>query len=88
MTESRVCPACVTGFIHEGTPKGTVETVSKLPTYVAKPAHRKRGIVIIIPDVFGWDFVNSRLLADEYAEKSGLVVYLPDFMFGMPTAIH
>lgn len=35
----------------------------------------------MIPDAFGWDFVNNRLLCDQYAEK-GFLVYLPDFMGG------
>jgi len=85
--EGGVCPACVTGFIHEGTPKGTVETVAGLPTYVAKPADPKSGVIVIIPDVFGWDFPNNRLLADEYADKAQMITYLPDFMFGSNTLI-
>ena len=31
--------------------------------------------------VFGWQFPNSRLLADEYA-KAGFFVYIPDFLQG------
>ena len=84
MTEGGVCPGCVTGFLHDGQPKGTVDTVAKLPTYIAKPTtgSPKPGIIVIIPDVFGWEFINNRLIADEYAEKSGRTVYLPDFMSG------
>lgn len=42
-----------------------------------------RGIIIIVPDAFGWEFVNNRILADNYAEKGKYLVYLPDFMNGM-----
>lgn len=35
----------------------------------------------MIPDVFGWELVNTRLLADEYA-KAGFYVLLPDFFNG------
>jgi dienelactone hydrolase len=79
-----ICKACVTGFLHDGTPKGTVETIANLQTYVSKPTSSKQnpGIIVIIPDIFGWTFNNNRLLADEYAEKAGRIVYLPDFMFG------
>jgi len=72
------------GAVHEGTPKGTVSTIAKLPTYIAKPTSKpgKPGVIVIIPDVFGWEFGNNRILADEYAERSGRTVYLPDFMFG------
>lgn len=31
--------------------------------------------------VFGWEFANARLLADQYA-KEGFYVYLPDFHQG------
>ena len=62
-------------------------TIANLPTYIAKPpasGKSKPGIIVIISDLFGWKLINPRLLADEYAEKSGRVVYVPDFMFGMP----
>lgn len=85
ITEGAVCPGCVTGFIHEGTPKGIVGTIANLQTYIAKPSTsaENTAIIVIIPDAFGWAFVNNRLLADEYAENSGKTVYLPDFMFGI-----
>ena len=86
MTEGRVCTACITGALHEGTPKGTISTIAKLPTYVANPVttRGKPGVIVIIPDIFGWEFINNRLLADEYAERSGRTIYLPDFMSGLP----
>jgi len=85
MTEGGVGICCITGSLHEGTPKGTEGTVGGLPTYIAKPpssATTKEGIIVIIPDIFGWKFGNNQLLADEYAERSGRTVYLPDFMNG------
>lgn len=86
MTEGGVGICCITGALHEGTPKGSTDTVAGLPTYVAKPSSStpaKEGIIVIITDVFGWDFINNRLIADEYAEKSGRTVYLPDLMGGI-----
>ncbi|KAG7106667.1 Ras-related protein rac-2 like [Verticillium longisporum] len=41
-----------------------------------------KGIIVVIPDVFGWEFPNARLIADRYADKGGYKVYLPDFMDG------
>ncbi|KUI69748.1 Protein AIM2 [Cytospora mali] len=41
-----------------------------------------KGIVVIIPDAFGIDFVNNKILADTYATKGDYKVYLPDFMLG------
>jgi dienelactone hydrolase len=84
MTEGGVCVGCVTGALHEGIPKGTVSTIAKLPTYIANPVTtpHKSGVIVIIPDAFGWEFINIRLLADEYAERSGRTIYVPDFMSG------
>lgn len=85
MTEGGSGIDCITGALHEGTPKGTISTIAKLPTYIAKPVNTrgKPGVIVIITDAFGWDFINNRLLADEYAEASGRTIYVPDFMFGI-----
>jgi len=32
--------------------------------------------------VFGWKLVNTRLLADSYAQKAQALVYLPEFQHG------
>lgn len=78
------CKDCVSGTLHEGTPAGRVEAVHGLATYVTEPPNgaTPKGIVVIIPDAFGWTLVNSRILADRYAERLGFTVYLPDFMDG------
>ena len=79
-----MCIGCVSGAIHDGSPKGEISKVAGLDTYIAHPAspEKKAGLIVIIPDIFGWELVNLRLLADDYAERSGRTVYLPDFMFG------
>lgn len=41
-----------------------------------------KGIIVIVPDAFGWEFVNNRILADHYASAGDYLVYLPDFMDG------
>ncbi|KAL4922562.1 hypothetical protein BDW62DRAFT_197233, partial [Aspergillus aurantiobrunneus] len=77
------CPDCFTGHIHNGNPKGGIATLHSLETNIAEPtvpADQVKGIIVIIPDVFGWEFVNNRLLADHYAEMGAFRVYLPDFM--------
>ncbi|KAL5333015.1 Alpha/Beta hydrolase protein [Aspergillus crustosus] len=79
------CPDCFAGHVHDGTPKGHVTTLHGLDVYKSEPsipANEIKGIVVIIPDAFGWEFVNNRLLADNYAERGGFRVYLPDFMKG------
>lgn len=78
------CPDCFRGSIHEGNPRGEVTKIHGLDTYVSRPPDgaQPRGVVVIIPDAFGWEFGNIRLLADSYAEKGKFLVYLPDFMNG------
>ena len=78
------CPDCFKGSVHDGEPRGKTIKLHDLDTYVVEPSEGKKvkGIVVIIPDAFGWKFVNCRLLADNYADKSNYRVYLPDFMIG------
>jgi len=78
------CPDCFSGKQHDGAPAGKEDKIHGLDVYVAEPASGlvPKGIVIIVPDAFGWAFVNNRLLADTYATKGQFLVYLPDFMNG------
>ncbi|KAK3318108.1 Alpha/Beta hydrolase protein [Apodospora peruviana] len=78
------CPDCFKGHVHEGEPKGKTTKLYDLDTYVIEPSPERppKGIIVIIPDAFGWDFVNNRILADHYAQKGDYLVYLPDFMRG------
>src|SRR4051794_18987306 len=76
-----ICSDCITGSIHEGTPAGRTGNLHGLPTYIAEPPDGTppKGLIVILPDVFGWEFTNTRVLADVYAGKGGFLVYLPDF---------
>ena len=82
------CPDCFTGHVHEGTPTGKTVTLHGLDTYVAEPAKgtKVKGVIVFIPDAFGWEFVNNRILADSYAKNGRYRVYLPDFMRGSVAA--
>lgn len=75
---------CAAGEIHSGTPNGRVAKVHGLDCYIAEPPEgvSPKEVVIIISDVFSWKLPNSRILADNYATKSGFLVYLPEFMDG------
>jgi len=69
---------CLSGKVHEGTPTGKVETIDSLPTYVSAPQDgSKAKSIIFLVDIFGWEFKNVRLLADNYA-KAGFYCYVPD----------
>ena len=90
------CADCYSGGIRTDRPDptGTVTRMHGLDVYVAEPpadgqapAPAARGIVVIIPDAFGWDFVNIRQMADNIARKGGFRVYAPDFMKGERSAV-
>ena len=74
------CPECVSGSIHTGTAQGKEITFADLPTYVTGDETSKK-IIVIGCNIFGWKFINSRLLADEYAAR-GYYVLLPDLFDG------
>lgn len=38
MAEQQFCEDCFKGFIHEGTPTGSIETINDVEVYVSKPA--------------------------------------------------
>ena len=68
----------------DGTPTGHIETIHDLQAYVADPPSggTGKGIIVIIPDAFGWEFNNLRILADNYAKNAECKVIMPDFMDG------
>lgn len=79
------CPDCFKGSERQDAePTGNVITLHGLPTYVANPSAGRsaKGIIVNIPDAFGWEFINNRLLVDEYARKGDFTVFMPDFMNG------
>lgn len=76
---------CAAGEIHTGTPSGRVDKVHGLDCYIASPpaGTEPKGVIVILPDVFGWKLVNTRILADAYAAKGNYLVYLPELQDGM-----
>ena len=74
------CPNCVTGTIHSGTPKGTEIKIAGFNAYATGDESSNR-VIFIGVDIFGWKFVNTRLLADEYASH-GFRVIMPDLFNG------
>ncbi|EJD07441.1 alpha/beta-hydrolase [Fomitiporia mediterranea MF3/22] len=81
-----LCKDCVTGVTHEGEPTGTIEQINGVKTYVALPPAGKyetSKAVLFLPDVFGLELVNARLLADDFA-KNGYQTYIPDYLNSDP----
>lgn len=63
---------CAAGEIHTGTPSGRrVDKIHGLDCYIASPPAgiEPKGVIVILPDVFGWKLVNTRILTDAYAAK-------------------
>lgn len=79
------CKDCASGSLHEGTPLGREDTVHGVESYIAEPPDGAllAGIIVLIPDAFGWKLPNTRLLADTYARRGNYRVYIPEFMNGM-----
>lgn len=78
------CPGCFAGHVKFPCPIGRVEVLHGRQTYISEPKNGDTvlGIIVIVPDAFGWEFRNNRLLADQYAIQGGFKVYLPDLMDG------
>ena len=70
--------------MHEGTPTGREEKIHGLDTYISDPPQGSdaKGVVVIIPDAFGWKFNNTRVMADSMAKKGNMKVLVPEFMGG------
>jgi dienelactone hydrolase len=67
---------CARGFEWDGTPVGKETILADRPAYVT--GSNTRAAVLIVHDIFGWTFNNTRLLADTYAKEANVTVYLPD----------
>ncbi|KAH9203734.1 dienelactone hydrolase family protein [Leptodontidium sp. 2 PMI_412] len=82
MASKSLGPCCFTGFKHEGTPTGETKTIGDVKTYIAYPKDNKTPTkaVLLLSDVFGI-FINSQLLADDFA-ANGYLAVLPDLFNG------
>ncbi|KIW00050.1 uncharacterized protein PV09_08397 [Verruconis gallopava] len=73
---------CIRGVKHEGEPKGEIKEVGGVKCYVAKAENSEYG-VLYIPDAFGLELTNNRLLADDFA-AAGYTTVIPDIFHGDP----
>ncbi|TLD31485.1 hypothetical protein PspLS_01763 [Pyricularia sp. CBS 133598] len=67
------------------TPRGSTTRLHGLDSYITEPSDGRpiEGVVVVVSDAFGWEFENTRLLADHYADKGGYRVVVPDFLGGV-----
>lgn len=71
---------CFKGFYHEGSPKGFIENLYDIETYVTGSKSNDK-VLAIITDIYGHKFNNTQLVADQLGE-AGYRVYIPDILFG------
>jgi len=71
---------CYVGNIHEGNPRGKMEDVLEVPTYISQPEDGKANghVVLYFPDVWGIS-VNSQLLMDGFADAGFLALGMDYF---------
>ena len=70
---------CLKGSLHEGEPRGKIETIAGVETYVSTPQGKSNGnIVLYFPDVWGF-FNNGFLVMDGFADAGYLTVGLDYF---------
>lgn len=79
---------CIKGTIHDGEPRGTVEKIASIDTYIVHPPEDKANgnVVFYFPDVWGF-FKNGFLIMDGYADAGYLTVGI-DYFFGDPVWLH
>ncbi|KAH7410665.1 dienelactone hydrolase [Cadophora sp. MPI-SDFR-AT-0126] len=75
---------CFRGSIHDGTPTGSERITHGVRTYITSPenAASSQSTIIFITDAFGFNLVNSKILADVYASRTGFRVLVPDIITG------
>ena len=76
--------------IHEGIPLGAFAILHDTRTYISNPkpaaSGAKQNVVLLIPDIFGVDLINAKLVADDWAQN-GWKVVLPDFTENGPVDV-
>jgi len=72
--------ACCSGHLHEGDAVGKVTKIGGVDAYVTGEKSSK--VLVILPDIFGYNLNNTKLLADYYAKEAKVTVYIPDTFGG------
>ncbi|KAJ3568984.1 hypothetical protein NP233_g5346 [Leucocoprinus birnbaumii] len=74
-----LCKNCISGVTHEG----KHQKINGVDVYVATPAveYPKDKAILFLPDVFGIEFINNKLLADDFA-RNGFFTVIPDYLNG------
>ncbi|KAL5493012.1 hypothetical protein ACEPAI_4460 [Sanghuangporus weigelae] len=81
--------ACCRGVQHSGEPRGKIEKIAGVETYIAEPpqGQKSKGVILFYADVWGSMFINNKLIQDFFAAQGFTVVGI-DYFFGDPVYIH
>ncbi|EDO17281.1 hypothetical protein Kpol_538p41 [Vanderwaltozyma polyspora DSM 70294] len=71
---------CFQGFKHEGKPIGETKELYGVNTYITGQSSSSDKVIVIASDVYGLKLVNTKLVADKFA-NAGYKVYIPDILF-------
>lgn len=75
--DSNMADCCLKGFRWNANPKGREDVLlAGTSCYITGP--ESPTAILILHDLYGWTFQNTRLLADHYVEEIGATVYVPD----------
>ncbi|KAI6012506.1 dienelactone hydrolase [Pisolithus orientalis] len=80
-----LCPDCIKGVRHGGTPEGEIEFIGGVRRYVSTPSgeYNKEKAVLFLPSIFGIDLINAQLLVDDFA-RNGFKTIAIDYLNGDP----
>lgn len=76
---------CGKGFEWDGTPSGRTVPFPTTSNQAYITGSATDAAVMLIADLFGWEYPNIRLLADHLAREAEVTVYVPDLY--LPTSI-
>ncbi|KIK81524.1 hypothetical protein PAXRUDRAFT_832781 [Paxillus rubicundulus Ve08.2h10] len=78
-----LCSHCISGVRYEGTPEGKIELIGGVTCYTATPTinYPTDKVVLLLPEVFGIELENTKLLADDFA-RNGFKVVAIDYFNG------
>lgn len=71
------CEHCKAGHVLPGEPKGTTEGAAYF-----SPGQDNTRAIILLTDAFGLPLKNSKIIADQLAEKVGCDIWIPDIFDG------
>ncbi|KAF4174502.1 hypothetical protein CNMCM8694_008834 [Aspergillus lentulus] len=88
MASNMPARCCTVGVKHSGEATGEYQDINGVETYFSYPEDRstKHG-VLILTDVIGHRFINSQLIADQFA-ANGYLVAMPDLFHGDPVKLN